>query len=79
MNNDFYLINLKQHQLVQVRGQLLYGIQQVNMGIFCSVVRLKKSSLDLPEEPRQGEELYVSETKKSQKINQQLINAQRCI
>lgn len=39
LNNDYYLINLKQKQLKRVNRDISYGKQQVNMNLYCSIVR----------------------------------------
>ena len=39
LNNDFCLVNLKQRDLTNVKGKHLYGVQQVNMNMFCSIIR----------------------------------------
>ena len=39
LNNDLYLMNLKHNDLKKVKNGLQYGIQQVSMGLFCSIVK----------------------------------------
>ncbi len=39
LNNDYYLIHLKQTDLTKVRNNIHYGVQQVNMKLYCSIVR----------------------------------------
>jgi hypothetical protein len=39
LNNEFYLINLKHQDLTKTLNGIMYGIQQVNMGLFCSLVK----------------------------------------
>ena len=38
LNNAYYLINLKQKDLLSAKNDIVYGKQQVNMGLFCSIV-----------------------------------------
>jgi hypothetical protein len=41
LNNDFYLVNLQVKDMVKSKNNTRFGIQQVNMGTFCSIVRRK--------------------------------------
>jgi len=46
LNNDFFLVNLSHKDLVGVKGQIKFGVQQVSMNLFCSIVRNIDSSLE---------------------------------
>ena len=49
MNNNFFIIDLKHNDLTKVIGDygvFMYGIQQVNMNIFTTVIRSSKSHSD---------------------------------
>ena len=47
LNNDYFLINLKQKDMAIARSGpkekfvILYGIQQVSSGIFCTIIKKK--------------------------------------
>lgn len=43
LNNDFYLINLSHSNLTDVKKKVKYGLQQVNLGLFCSIVAASKT------------------------------------
>jgi hypothetical protein len=42
LNNEFYIVNLKHNDLSKVKGgTYLYGVHNVNMNIFCSLIKRK--------------------------------------
>jgi len=43
LNNAFYLINLRQKDMIRVINGIWYGKQQVNMNLFCSITRKSPS------------------------------------
>ena len=50
LNNEFYLVNLHQRSMVEASPRLHYGIQQVHMEMFCSLVhnpKAKSSNFDI--------------------------------
>ena len=38
LQNNFYLVNLEHEDLIQIKNGIAYGRQQVNMGLFTSIV-----------------------------------------
>lgn len=47
MNNGFYLINLKHGDLTRTKNGIMFGIQQLNMGLFCTIVRKCERKKDI--------------------------------
>ena len=39
INNAYNLINLKHTDLLKTKNRIMYGIQQMNMGLFCTLVK----------------------------------------
>ena len=49
VNRTFYLVNLQQSDLVMAKNHLFhFGIQQLNVGLFCSIIRMRdKTTFDV--------------------------------
>ena len=76
MNNNFYIIGLKHNNLIRVVGDFavfFFGIQQVNMKIFCTVVR--RSNSNVQKARKFGMPIFQS-VKLNKKTNMKLIEAQ---
>ena len=79
MNNNFYIIDLKHNDLIKVVGDFavfMFGVQQVNMKIFCTVVRRSMNNI---EKARKFGEQVFSSPKITKKTNMMLIEAQQCV
>lgn len=61
LNDDYYIINLKHTDMIKVRNGIKYGMQQVNMNLFCSITRKTSNNVS-----HDGEE---TEAKMIQKIS----------
>lgn len=74
LNNDYYLINLQQKDLIKVKNSIIYGRQQVNMNLFCSITQ--KSTRKLKSEAMDS---HMSQAKINQKISSEMTESQQCI
>lgn len=44
MNDQFFIMNFKHFDLIKVNNNIMYGRQQTNMEIFCSISKKRKST-----------------------------------
>ena len=75
MNNNFYIIDLKHNDLIRIIGDFavfMYGVQQVNMKVFCTVVRRSMNNI---EKARKYKEQIFQSVKLTKKTNMMLIEA----
>lgn len=82
LNNQLYLMNLKHSDLTKAKNGLMYGIQQVSMGLFCSIVK-KQTTRFCPvhtiENDKEREVIQLNHKKEQRQIKNQIIESQKCI
>ena len=57
VNGEMFSVNFKQFQLTRSKSRFSYGIQQINMGLFCTILRVKSQDSFLVEEIQDQQKL----------------------